>query len=248
MAAKNIQLLLLLVLFAGQYVVEHHFAHAREHNNRRHELYNIKLGLLNLVINFLPATGLINLLSWIEVNNIGLLQQIHLPLALDMIVTVVLMDLWMYCWHRLNHTVPLLWRFHRLHHTDAHMNTTTAVRFHAVELLLSAVPKAAVFCILGASFISIAVYETLFFAAIVFHHSNIAVTEGIDRWYRSLFASPYMHRTHHSVKKEERNSNYGSVFSFWDRLFHTYHQPHASVPFGVNEHVQDRDPAGAMRR
>lgn len=235
MATKNIQLLLLLVLFAGQYVVEHRFAHAREHNNKKHELYNLKLGLLNLIINFLPATALVNLLLLIEGNKIGLLQQMYLPPALNMITTVVLMDLWMYCWHRINHTVPLLWRFHRLHHTDVHMNTTTAVRFHTGELLLSTISKAAVYCVLGTSFINIAIYETLFFAAIVFHHSNMAVTERIDGWYRSLFSSPYMHRTHHSVKKEERNSNYGSVFSFWDRFFRTYHKPQASVQFGVYE-------------
>ena len=116
------------------------------------------------------------------------------------------------------------------------MNTTTALRFHAIELLFSVVYKSALLLLMGLSFLPVLIYEALFFLAIVIHHSNISITEPMDMLYRKLFSSPLMHRIHHSNKQKETDSNYGSVFSFWDRIFNTYiKKAEAPVIFGIDE-------------
>ncbi len=148
------------------------------------------------------------------------------------------MDLVMYWWHRCNHLIRFFWRFHKFHHLDTRMNTTTALRFHTVELLFSTLLKSWVFVVMGYSFIPVIIYETLFFTAIVIHHSNIKISVGFDAGYRKLFSSPLMHRIHHSNRMAETNSNYGSVFSFWDRLFGSYTKvAKEEIIFGVDEEM-----------
>ena len=142
----------------------------------------------------------------------------------------------MYWWHRFNHTVGFLWRFHKFHHKDLLMNTTTAIRFHTVELFLSVVMKSIVFVLAGFNFLPVLIYELFFFTAIVIHHSNIRITDQLDMLYRKLFSSPLMHRIHHSNKQKETDTNYGSVFSFWDRIFKTYlKKTETPIVFGVDE-------------
>ena len=142
----------------------------------------------------------------------------------------------MYWWHRFNHTMGLLWKFHKFHHKDLNMNTTTAIRFHTVELFFSVVMKSIVFVLFGFSFLPVLIYECVFFVALITQHSNIRISEQIDMLYRKLFSSPLMHRIHHSNKRKETDTNYGSVFSFWDRIFKTYlKKTETPIVFGVDE-------------
>lgn len=233
---KKIQTILLFSVFVLQYIMEHIFPQMRKYNKARNEGFNLLIGIFNAAVLFIPSALLAELLSIIEIYHFGLLQLVDIPLSLKIFVTIVLMDFFMYWWHRFNHTQQLLWRFHKFHHLDEKMNTTTALRFHAVELLFSVIFKAIVFVLMGFSFLPILIYEALFFIAIVIHHSNINITAKMDMLYRKLFSSPLMHRIHHSNKKRETDTNYGSVFSFWDHIFKTYlKEPEESVVFGVEE-------------
>ena len=116
------------------------------------------------------------------------------------------------------------------------MNSTTALRFHIVELFLSYPGKLLVCFVFGISYLPLLIYEILFFTSIVIHHSNIYITQKADERYRLLFASPLMHRIHHSNNWDETNSNYGALFSFWDRIFRSWrNEANGEVVFGLPE-------------
>lgn len=219
MPLKQIQVVILALVFALQFLFEHLLPQRKILNDWKNERTNLLIGLLNLALSFLPATLFVRGIQFFEANGWGLLHLFSLPFWLNLLLTMLLVDLWMYAWHRMNHLVPFLWQFHCFHHKDTKMNSVTAVRFHIAELYLSYPAKAAVCLLLGVSYLPLLVYETLFFAAVVVHHSNILISEKADRIYRVLFASPGMHRVHHTDRWDDTNSNYGSLFSFWDRLF-----------------------------
>jgi sterol desaturase/sphingolipid hydroxylase (fatty acid hydroxylase superfamily) len=150
----------------------------------------------------------------------------------------VLFDLWMYAWHRANHEIPFLWRFHQVHHTDTAMDTTTALRFHPGEFLISSLLNLLVFIALGMGLTALTVYKSVMLAIILFHHSNVRVPARVDAALRRLIVPPSMHRVHHSDIPAETNTNYGTVFSFWDRLFRSFRlRPDpALIHFGTGRH------------
>ena len=233
---KQLQFIIILSVFVLQYLFEHIFPQNKEYNNLKNEVKNVGVGIFNITLLFIPAALLVEVLLFTKTKGLGLFQWIHLPILVNIIFTIIIMDVAMYWWHRLNHTRHFLWRFHRFHHYDKKMNTTTALRFHVVELLISSFFKALFFLMMGFSFSAVLIYETLFFIVVVIHHSNIRVSVNFDLWYRKLFSSPLMHRIHHSQIEEETNSNYGSVFSFWDKFFKTYKKDAAGeIVFGVAE-------------
>jgi sterol desaturase/sphingolipid hydroxylase (fatty acid hydroxylase superfamily) len=149
-------------------------------------------------------------------------------------LAVVVLDLWTYWWHRANHRWTLLWRFHRVHHSDSSMDVTTAVRFHLGELLISAGLRLALITLLGLPLAALLLYDGAVTVATQFHHANIGLGRW-DRWIRRLIVSPNMHKIHHSKIRAETNSNYSTVLSLWDRAFSTYRDRddcHA-IRFGV---------------
>ena len=233
---KRWQSIILFTVFTLQYLAEHIYPADKQYNNKKNEGRNFLVGLANLLILFIPSVLLIELLAAIEKNKIGLLQQFSLPFGAMLIATLFIMDFAMYWWHRVNHTQKIFWRFHRFHHKDERMNTTTALRFHTVELLFSTFFKAIFFVLMGFTFLPLLLYEILFFTIVLIHHSNINISKRFDMLYRKIFSSPLMHRIHHSAKQEETDTNYGSVFSFWDRLFKTYKkEAEGKIIFGVAE-------------
>ncbi len=226
-------------VFVLQYLFEHLYPQQKKYNLFKTEFKNILIGAANMLILLIPSAFMVNLLQFTESNRLGLFHLLQLPFVINLLSTILLMDLALYWWHRFNHTRKLFWRFHKFHHLELTMNTTTSLRFHAIELLFSSVFKSLFFLLIGVSFIPVIIYETLFFTAIVIHHSNIKIGTSFDLLYRKLFSSPLMHRIHHSNRKEETNSNYGSVFSFWDRLFGTYiSEVKQEVVFGVDEDLK----------
>jgi sterol desaturase/sphingolipid hydroxylase (fatty acid hydroxylase superfamily) len=139
-----------------------------------------------------------------------------------LILVILAFDLWMYLWHRANHRIPFLWRFHRMHHSDPEMDASTGLRFHPGEQLLSGMARLLVIPVLGVSITQLAVYEALLLPVILFHHSNVAIPDWMDRGLRALVVTPAMHRVHHSRWQPETDSNYGSVFPWWDRLLGSF--------------------------
>ncbi len=151
----------------------------------------------------------------------GLLNALDWPVWARVAATVVILDFVTYLWHLVNHKLPILWRFHRVHHSDLDMDVSTATRFHAGELLLSGLLRIPVIRISGADPLGVLVFEVALITCTQFHHSSVRIPGWLDRAWLLLFVPPSAHRTHHSVVIKERDSNYGAVFSLWDRALGT---------------------------
>lgn len=234
MGLKQIQVIILLSVFILQYFFEHIYPQQKNINNTKNERFNIITGLLNIGITFIPSYFLIQWIFIIQQKNFGILSVIILPFWIKLFLSIFLLDLWMYTWHRLNHIMPFFWKFHSFHHRDEKMNTTTALRFHIAELLFSYPGKAFVCFVFGVSYTPLLIYEILFSTNVIVHHSNMYISERFDNVYRLLFASPLMHRIHHSNKAEETNSNFGAVFSFWDVIFKSKkNKAKEKIKFGI---------------
>jgi len=189
----------------------------------RHDLANLVLGAFNaLIVPIVFATATLAVTLWASNREFGLLNQIDLPAWATLIVAVVVFDAWQYLWHRLNHRIPLLWRFHAVHHTDADLDASAALRFHTGEIVFSSVARLAVLPLLGFTIPHLLAYETILLPIILFHHSNIQVPERLDRWLRTVIVTPWMHWVHHSDWQPETDSNYSSIFSVWDRIFRSF--------------------------
>ncbi len=165
----------------------------------------------------------------------GLVQKLPGPEWLRDIVGVLLMDYTFYVWHRLTHKVPWLWRFHLVHHIDMDMDTSTAIRFHALDMIISAPWKAGQVALIGMTSRGLKIWQTFFFLSILFHHSNIRLPERLERWLAFVLTTPRMHGIHHSAVEDETNSNWSSGFSFWDHLHRTFRLdiPQSAIAVGV---------------
>lgn len=188
------------------------------HAARHIALAAINAGALALV--FAGATLAVS--AWATARGFGVLRLVELPAWAHWALALVLIDLWQYAWHRLNHRVPILWRFHAVHHSDAEMDASSGVRFHTGEIVLSGLARLAVLPAIGATVEHVALYELIVTPIVLFHHSNIRVPRRLDRVLRLIIVTPWMHWVHHSRWQPETDSNYSSGLSVWDRLFGTF--------------------------
>lgn len=165
----------------------------------------------------------------------GLLHHLPLPKAAKTICTFLLLDYTNYLWHVLMHKVPLLWRFHLVHHSDLDLDLTTAFRFHFGELVGSVLYRGGAVFLIGATPMQVLAYEALFESATQFHHSNWRLPFGVEKGLNKLIVTPRMHGIHHSMIRQETDSNYSVVFSFWDRLHKTVRLniPQEQIVIGV---------------
>ena len=169
---------------------------------------------------------------------LGLLNAFSPPLWLKAGLGILILDFFIYIWHLLNHAVPFFWRFHRVHHSDMNMDVSTANRFHVGELLLSGLLRLAVVYTFGIPLTAYFLFEILVNLSIQFHHSSIRISPAFEKVWMLLFIPPSMHRIHHSVKIRERDSNYGVLFSIWDRLLGTLtaHVDQEQMVIGIGSH------------
>jgi sterol desaturase/sphingolipid hydroxylase (fatty acid hydroxylase superfamily) len=154
---------------------------------------------------------------------------------------ILILDFWIYWWHRANHVVPFLWRFHEIHHLDETLDASSAVRFHFGEVLLSALVRSAVIFLLDVPLASVVVFETVLFFATVFHHSNLRLPQEIETPLSRLIVTPSIHWVHHHAIRRDTDSNYATLLSIWDRLFASRSATVRSeeMPIGV-ESEEDR--------
>ena len=231
---QTIQPYALAGVFLLTYLAEHIIPQRKEIIDHKHDLKNILVGLLNLVIIAVVGVQFQKAIEWLNNKQFGFLQLLNIPSYLAIMIGVLLIDIFMYWWHRINHEWRFLWYFHKFHHVDTKLNSTSALRFHAGELLLSYVTRIIAFSLLGISLSAILVHSLLLFPIIVFHHSNLKISERWDLFFRRFIVTPRMHRIHHSVIKSETNSNYSSVLPYWDKLFRSYvKQPSKPIEFGI---------------
>ena len=178
---------------------------------------NISLFIFNsIVISLLSAAPLLMVAE--RYSDQGLLSYIANP-AWKALLSFLLLDLLLYCWHKASHSFDCLWMFHKVHHNDPYLNVSTAFRIHIVELLIITVLKSAYIIMLGVDKTMVLTNETLLTLFVMFHHTNISF-RGEKRLGQVIIA-PYLHRAHHSTERNEHDNNYGAVFSIWDRLFGT---------------------------
>ena len=163
----------------------------------------------------------------------------------ELILAVIILDGVIYLQHVLSHRIPVLWAFHKVHHTDRDLDVTSALRFHPIEILFSMAYKIIWVIALGPSVAAVIIFEVLLNGSAMFNHANLRLPLWLDKALRSVIVTPDMHRVHHSVIESETNSNYGFCLSLWDRLFRTYtpqpREGHDGMSLGLNEH-QDKGP------
>ncbi len=152
----------------------------------------------------------------------GLFNRLELPLGIEIILTILLLDFAIWLQHLITHKVPLLWRLHRVHHADVDIDVTTAIRFHPLEIALSMLIKIGLVYLLGPAAIAVILFEIILNGTAMFNHANLKLPTQIDAMVRKVLVTPDMHRVHHSVHRFEHDSNYGFSLSIWDRLFGTY--------------------------
>jgi sterol desaturase/sphingolipid hydroxylase (fatty acid hydroxylase superfamily) len=211
------------VALVALYVLEGVFPYFPGRRGRgKHAVNNILLAGINGVINLAFGVLIIRTMLWTGRHSVGLLNNVAAGSLGRLMMGVILFDLWMYAWHRINHEWRVFWIFHRTHHTDIQMDTTTALRFHPIEILISNILNLGIFILLGLNINELVFYKMIMLPVILFHHSNINLPESVDRIFRALIVTPNMHRVHHSWERFETDSNYSSVFSFWDRLFWSF--------------------------
>ena len=160
--------------------------------------------------------------AWAGARGMGVLNAVPLPGWAAVAVAFVALDLAIWVQHRVFHAVPALWRLHRMHHADPEVDATTGLRFHPAEILLSMAIKMAAVVALGAPPLAVVMFEIALNATSIFSHANIVLPGWADRALGRIVVTPGMHRIHHSVRRDETDSNFGFNLSVWDRLFGTY--------------------------
>ena len=178
-------------------------------------------GLSAVAAMTLQNSLLVPLTRSIEENHMGLLQQLRLAPIVRTAVGVLMLDYTLWWWHWLNHKVPLLWRFHLVHHVDRDLDASTALRFHFGEMSLSVLYRMAQMFLLGIDRNALAVWNLMLMVSILFHHSNLRLDPRIERLLVRLIVTPRMHGIHHSDYQKETDSNWSSLLSCWDALHGT---------------------------
>ena len=173
----------------------------------------------------------------------GLFNNYNIPYTFVIIISLLLQDGAIYIQHAMFHYLPLLWRFHRMHHTDTDLDVTSGARFHPVEIIISMCIKLSVIAVLGPPVEAVIIFEVLLNLTAMFNHGNIYIPPKIDQMLRCFVVTPDMHRVHHSISSKETNSNFGFNFPWWDAMFGTYcaqpEKDHKEMIIGLN---QFRDP------
>jgi sterol desaturase/sphingolipid hydroxylase (fatty acid hydroxylase superfamily) len=222
----------------------------RKHPLRRPTQAHNTRDIRNLVIaaaagatvRLLENTTVAPLAAYAERRRWGLLNRLRLPRWLRVPLVFALMDYTLYLWHVLNHKVPFLWRFHLPHHADLDLSATTALRFHFGELALSVPWRALQVLAIGTNARELKLWQQATILSILFHHSNLRLPGPLERAVATLVMTPRLHGIHHSTREEERNSNWSSGSTLWDRLHGTLKTdvPQRAITIGVPAY---RDPA-----
>ncbi|WP_421779575.1 sterol desaturase family protein [Kiloniella litopenaei] len=176
---------------------------------------NICLWFCNLLLSPLVV---IPLTIWATTHLVGWRPAV-LSGGIGIILDVILLDCLIYWWHRLNHEIPFLWRFHEIHHLDMNLDTTSALRFHFGEVILSAIMRVLVIVLFDIPLVSVIIFETILLIGTIFHHSNLRLDHRLEKVLSMVIVTPSIHWVHHHALRRDTDSNYGTVFSFWDRVF-----------------------------
>jgi sterol desaturase/sphingolipid hydroxylase (fatty acid hydroxylase superfamily) len=235
--------IVLAAIYVALFIVEAQFP-LREAKRPKLKRFLVNVGLSGLAL----ATGVyivapVALAVATRSTSFGLLNVLPLPLTVKFILGFLAMDLTFYYWHRANHVFPIFWRFHNVHHIDPDMDVSTSLRFHFGEVLYSTGFRALQVYLLGISVFTYLVYEVAFQCATLFHHGNVRLPIKLERALNKIIVTPRMHGIHHSIVKDETNSNYSVIFRWWDLLHGTLrlNVKQADVVIGVPAYMDPQD-------
>ncbi|TPQ29064.1 sterol desaturase family protein [Methylomonas koyamae] len=219
---------------------------------RRRQRWMINLGLAALNVGLMRIS--IGAAAWLAATwaleqHLGLFNNLTLPGWLNISLSLLLLDLAIYAQHVAAHRWEWFWRLHQVHHSDLDFDTTTAVRFHPIEIILSMAYKVLLVIALGVEPQAVIAFEIILNGCALFNHGNVSLSAPIEWWIRWLLVTPNMHRIHHSAKPQETDTNYGFSLSCWDRCFKTYRaesqQPQNTMPIGLRG-FQNPDELGLL--
>lgn len=195
------------------------------------------------LLRYLLLPVMVNMAKESRKRKAGLFYQVNAALALKHVAAFLLLDYSNYIWHILLHRIPLLWRFHLVHHSDLDLDLTTAFRFHFGELIGSVASRGFAVFAIGPSPLLVLLYEAIFEGATQFHHTNWRLPFKVENALNKVIVTPRMHGIHHSMVKQETDSNYAVIFSFWDRLHRTIRLniPQDLVVIGVPSYSNARE-------
>lgn len=201
-------------------------------------LFQIVLTLLNLFFASLQVNGI----NWLNSNEIGILYLVELPFWIKLFLGVVLYDFTTYWIHRASHKIPLLWRLHRVHHSDTTMDSSTTFRFHPLELVLiyqtGNILTAGIF---GTDLTSMALYYFILYIFFFLEHSNLNYPKWLNNSFGLVFVMPDHHRVHHHQEQFYTDSNFSDIFIIWDRIFGTFKLiPVEEMKYGLIEFEQEK--------
>ena len=217
-----------------------YFEHGSGRGRQRwHNLGLVGIGfLMNAVLSGVLAVPIM----WADMNRFGLLYRLNVWPPAAIVIGIFTIDLCLYLQHVIMHSVPALWRIHRVHHADPDLDASTALRTHPFELLLLLSMPSVVMPLAGIPMTSLAIFNVISLPWFLVNHSNMKYPAWFERWGSLLMATPDWHRVHHSSHPPETDSHYGCLFSIWDRLFGTAGK--ADVPrirFGIERFREPAD-------
>src|SRR5437016_3574388 len=236
---------LLACVFVALLLLQRCFPLRRQHFDALHRLVrNFVLSIPGFAIVRLAMLPIpFAVAMWAQNRHIGLLNWVALPGWAACIATFLLMDYAYWWWHWANHMVPLFWRFHNVHHTDLDLDVSTAARFHFGEMVFSVGFLSVAVVIFGIGPMMLLVFFITFEAATLFHHSNWRLPIKLERILNLIVVTPRMHGIHHSIVQRETNSNWGTIFCWWDKLHHTLRRdvPQDAVTIGVAPYREENE-------
>lgn len=236
--------LLLIGGLAFFFLVENLFPFLKlQYSKWKHTGMNLFFTLTTVVVNFGMAFLLVASTLWVTEHQFGLIHWTDAPLWIQVIFGLMLMDLiGAYAVHWIQHHIQWMWKFHLIHHTDQHLDTTSANRHHPGESVFRFVFTLLAVFVVGAPVWLVFLYQSASLVATQWNHSNMNIPESIDSVLSLVLATPRMHRVHHHYREPYSNMNYGNIFSIWDRIFGTYVKvDNTKLVYGVDTHMDAKE-------
>jgi sterol desaturase/sphingolipid hydroxylase (fatty acid hydroxylase superfamily) len=235
---NNIPPYIIIIYIAIFLTLEHFWPHAKNRKSRiKHLLNNSGLLIITTAANFFISSILINWIQYVDRNNFGLMNIFNFSDTAKAFLGVIVLDFTSYFIHRLIHKSKILWRFHRVHHSEIEMDSSTSFKFHPLEAIILFPALLAAIGIVGISFPAIVLYNVIILPVFFILHSNLNYPKWVERIFSPVFATPEFHRVHHSNEQKYTDSNYGDIFSLWDRLFGTFQKVDSqNIHYGLKEY------------
>lgn len=214
-----------------------------QYHKGKHTGLNLFFTVTTILVNFSMAFLLLMLSDWVVDKQFGVLQWLSFGLIGSLVVGLLLLDFigaWLAHW--VQHHVPWMWQFHVIHHTDQHVDTTTANRHHPGESVIRFGFTILAVIIVGAPMWLVFLYQSLSVLLSQFNHANIGLTKGLDKILTWFICTPNMHHVHHHYRQPYSDTNYGNIFPYWDRIFGTYVEvENKKLKYGLDTHMEKKE-------